>query len=61
MLNKRYPDIIEIKKETTEKQIQLLQKMNPYSIILKEDSEILKWMYSNLEDLKVFLDKYINV
>ena len=44
-INKMKPNIIEIKKDATQKQIHLLKKMNPSSIILKEDSEILKDLY----------------
>lgn len=44
-MNKKIPNIIEIKKDATENQIQLLKKMNPSSIILKENSEILKELY----------------
>ncbi len=44
-INKMNPTLIEVKKEATERQIHLLKKMNPNSIILKEDSEILKELY----------------
>lgn len=39
------PDIIEVKDDATDKQIELLQKMNPDSLIFKESDNRLLEIY----------------
>ena len=48
-MNKNNPTVIEIKKDATEKQIEILQKMNPNSKILRKDSEELKEFYDSIK------------
>ena len=45
-----YPTIIEIKKEASLKQIDMLQKMNPKSIIVFEDSFESRWLNENINN-----------
>ncbi len=54
--------IIEVEKETTDKELEALKEAYPTSIVLRENSQFLKLLYSKLNSTNKFneLRNYIN-